>query len=157
MTQATVKLWGTDIGYVHLSKDRQFADFEYRPDFLRSGIEVAPVRMPLASRLYRFPELSFRSFHGLPGLLADSLTDKFGNAVIDTWLATRGRKPESFNAVERLCYIGTRGMGALEFQPVIVKQVQSVVSRWCDYADEVGVHSYQRDKIQPTLRLSKFR
>lgn len=121
MTQATVKLWGTDIGYVHLSKDRQFADFEYTPDFLRSGIEVAPVRMPLASRLYRFPELAFRSFHGLPGLLADSLPDKFGNAVIDTWLATRGRKPESFNAVERLCYIGNRGMGALEFHPAIVR------------------------------------
>jgi len=116
-TQAIVRLWGTDIGYVTLNADRQIADFEYDRDFLRSGIEVSPLRMPLASRIYQFPELSLKSFRGLPGLLADSLPDKFGNAIIDTWLATNGRTPESFNAVERLCYIGTRGMGALEFKP----------------------------------------
>lgn len=117
MNQATVRLWGTDIGYVTFDSDRQMADFEYDRDFLRSGIEVSPLRMPLASRVYQFPELSLRSFRGLPGLLADSLPDKFGNAIIDTWLATQGRKPETFHAVERLCYIGTRGMGALEFKP----------------------------------------
>lgn len=117
MTRATVRLWDTDIGYVTLDSERQIADFEYARDFLRSGIEVSPLRMPLASRVYQFPELSLKSFRGLPGLLADSLPDKFGNAIIDTWLATKGRKPESFNAVERLCYIGTRGMGALEFRP----------------------------------------
>lgn len=116
-TQATVRLWGTDIGYVTLNPDRLVAAFEYDRDFLRSGVEVSPIRMPLASRIYQFPELSLKSFHGLPGLLADSLPDKFGNAIIDTWLATKGREPESFNAVERLCYIGTRGMGALEFRP----------------------------------------
>ncbi len=116
-TQATVRLWGTDIGYVSLNEDRQVADFEYDRDFLRSGIELSPHMMPLSSKVYRFPELSPKSFHGLPGLLADSLPDKFGNAIIDTWLATQGREPESFNAVERLCYIGTRGMGALEFRP----------------------------------------
>ena len=116
-TQATVRLWGTDIGYVALDDDRQIANFEYDRDFLRSGIEVSPLRVPLSSQVYRFPELSMKSFHGLPGLLADSLPDKFGNAIIDTWLATKGRTPESFNAVERLCYIGSRGMGALEFKP----------------------------------------
>lgn len=116
-SQATVRLWGTDIGYVTLDSERQTADFEYERNFLRSGIELSPLRMPLASRVYQFPELSLKSFHGLPGLLADSLPDKFGNAIIDTWLATTGRKPESFNAVERLCYIGNRGMGALEFRP----------------------------------------
>jgi serine/threonine-protein kinase HipA len=73
--------------------------------------------MPLSGQVYRFPALPRGTFHGLPGLLADSLPDKFGNALIDAWLATRGRTPESFNAVERLCYTGTRGMGALEFVP----------------------------------------
>jgi serine/threonine-protein kinase HipA len=73
--------------------------------------------MPLSERVYQFPALPRGTFHGLPGLLADSLPDKFGNALIDAWLATRGRTPESFNAVERLCYTGTRGMGALEFVP----------------------------------------
>lgn len=121
-THATVRLWNTDIGYVGLTEGRQVADFEYDLNFLRSGIELSPLHMPLTSKLYRFPELSMKSFHGLPGLLADSLPDKFGNAIIDTWLATEGRKPESFNAVERLCYIGTRGMGALEFRPELGKQ-----------------------------------
>jgi len=116
-THTTVRLWGTDIGYVTLSQDRQIADFEYDRDFLRSGIQLSPLQMPLTSQVYRFPELSLKSFHGLPGLLADSLPDKFGNAIIDTWLATKGQDPESFNAMERLCYIGTRGMGALEFRP----------------------------------------
>jgi serine/threonine-protein kinase HipA len=75
--------------------------------------------MPLSGRVYVFPDLPPVTFHGLPGLLADSLPDKFGNALIDTWLATQGRKSESFNAVERLCYTGSRGMGALEFAPAI--------------------------------------
>jgi len=117
VTTATVRLWGTDIGYVSLVEGEQLASFEYDRDLLRSGIELSPIRMPLSPQVYSFPELAFRSFRGLPGLLADSLPDKFGNAVIDTWLATQGRKPGSFNAVERLCYIGTRGMGALEFKP----------------------------------------
>lgn len=116
-SQATVRLWGTDIGYVSLNEGQQVVDFEYDRGFMKSGIEVAPIRMPIDSRIYRFPELSIKSFQGLPGLLADSLPDKFGNAIINTWLATTGREPESFNAVERLCYIGTRGMGALEFKP----------------------------------------
>ena len=75
--------------------------------------------MPLGDRVYTFPALPHYTFHGLPGLLADSLRDKFGNASIDAWLATQGRTPESFNAVERLCYTGTRDMGALEFAPAL--------------------------------------
>jgi serine/threonine-protein kinase HipA len=75
--------------------------------------------MPLSERVYEFPALPRNTFHGLPGLLADSLPDKFGNALIDAWLATQGRTPESFNAVERLCYTGIRGMGALEFAPAL--------------------------------------
>jgi serine/threonine-protein kinase HipA len=73
--------------------------------------------MPLRSSPYEFPSLARESFSGLPGLLADSLPDKFGNALIDAWLASRNRTPASFTPVERLCYIGTRGIGALEFQP----------------------------------------
>jgi serine/threonine-protein kinase HipA len=75
--------------------------------------------MPLSKKVYGFPQLPGETFHGLPGLLADSLPDKFGNALINAWLATQGRTPQSFNAVERLCYTGTRGMGALEFSPVL--------------------------------------
>ena len=116
-TLAQVKLWGTTIGAISLEDGSDIAAFQYDPAFARSGIEVSPIVMPLTDRVHLFPDLPRNTFHGLPGLLADSLPDKFGNALIDAWLATQGRTPESFNAVERLCYIGTRGMGALEYVP----------------------------------------
>lgn len=118
-TLAKVKLWGNTIGAVSLEDGRDHAAFEYAPAFVQSGIEVSPLTMPLARQVYVFPELPRRTFHGLPGLLVDSLPDKFGNTLISAWLATQGRTPESFNAVERLCYTGVRGMGALEFVPSI--------------------------------------
>lgn len=116
-TVAEVRLWGRRIAAASLEDGTGVAAFEYDREFARSGIEISPIVMPLSTRIYTFPSLPRVSFHGLPGLLADSLPDKFGNAVIDAWLATQGRKPASFNPVERLCYIGTRGMGALEFAP----------------------------------------
>jgi serine/threonine-protein kinase HipA len=116
---AEVQLWGRTIGAVSLEDGRQVAAFQYDPEFAGSGIELSPLVMPLSERVYEFPALPRNTFHGLPGLLADSLPDKFGNALIDAWLATQGRTPESFNAVERLCYTGIRGMGALEFAPAL--------------------------------------
>ena len=118
MTTATVKLWGTTVGYVAMDKDERFARFEYDPRFEGMGVELAPLMMPVqAKRIYQFTDLHPRSFHGMPGLLADSLPDKYGQRLIDVWLARTGRKPEDFNAVDRLCYTGQRGMGALEFEP----------------------------------------
>ncbi|MDA1372938.1 MAG: type II toxin-antitoxin system HipA family toxin [Proteobacteria bacterium] len=116
---AELRLWGRTIGAVSLADGEYVASFEYDPAFAQSGIEVSPVTMPLSRKIYRFPELTRQTFYGLPGLLADSLPDKFGNTLIDAWLARQGRIPSSYNAVERLCYIGERGMGALEFQPAI--------------------------------------
>src|SRR6201981_1762936 len=100
-----------------MEEDRDYASFQYDPEFAKSGIQISPLTMPLSERVYEFPELPRITFHGLPGLLADSLPDRFGNALIDAWLATQGRTAGDFNAVERLCYTGTRGMGALEFAP----------------------------------------
>ena len=117
MTVAAVELWGTRIGAVALTDSTGVAAFEYEPAFLASGIQLAPLMMPLEERVYSFPELPRRTFRGLPGLLADSLPDRFGNNLINAWLARQGRTPESFDAVERLCYTGQRGMGALEFMP----------------------------------------
>lgn len=116
-TLAEVQLWGRTIGAVSLGGNEETAAFEYDPAFRRSGIQVAPLTMPLSDRVFRFPELARETFYGLPGLLADSLPDKFGHRLIDAWLARQGRAPESMNAVERLCYTGRRGMGALEFRP----------------------------------------
>ena len=117
MTVAEIIMWGTKIGTVVFDRETGLGSFEYDPAFLSSGIEVSPLAMPLSRRVYAFPELARQSFHGLPGLLADSLPDKFGNAIIDAWLQSQGRSPSSFDPVERLCYTGSRGMGALEYVP----------------------------------------
>ncbi|MBU1145881.1 MAG: type II toxin-antitoxin system HipA family toxin [Firmicutes bacterium] len=114
---AKVKLWGTIIGYFTLDESKGFVSFEYEMNFLNSGIEVSPIKMPLSRKIYEFPELLNTSFKGVPGLISDSLPDKFGNAIIDRWLASQGRTSESFNVLERLCYTGKRGMGALEYEP----------------------------------------
>jgi serine/threonine-protein kinase HipA len=117
MTTATVTLWDTAIGYVSMNTNEQFARFEYDPLFVGSGMELAPMMMPLAAGIFRFPELHQRSFYGLPGLLADSLPDKYGHNLIHAWLARTGRNESEFNAVDRLCYVGERAMGALEYHP----------------------------------------
>jgi serine/threonine-protein kinase HipA len=139
-----VNLWGRTIGAVSLEDGAMTATFEYDRAFTRSGIEIAPLTMPLSGRLYSFPSLRPETFHGLPGLLADSLPDRFGNALIDAWLARSGRLPESFNAVERLCYTGSRGMGALEYAPAIRSgqsgSSQVEVGRLVELASEVLTH-----------------
>ena len=100
---AEVFLWGTRIGIIHQEEDQGYLSFEYDRDFLRSGIELSPIRMPLNGRVYSFPELAGGAFHGAPGLIADSLPDSFGNRVIERWLSEQGRSISDFNAVDRLC------------------------------------------------------
>lgn len=119
---ADVILWGKRIGCVVRREGVPYAEFEYDPDFVGCGIEPSPIEMPAASRIYRFPSLPEASFHGLPGLLSDSVPDKFGNAVIDVWLKTQGRAPGSLSPIERLCYTGSRGMGALEYRPSLFSE-----------------------------------
>ncbi|MBN2829470.1 MAG: type II toxin-antitoxin system HipA family toxin [Candidatus Cloacimonetes bacterium] len=116
-SNAKVNLWGSTIGAISWLEDKGIGVFQYDPDFAESNIRLAPLMMPLSKSPYSFPVLSKETFKGLPGMLADSLPDKFGNAIIDAWLASEGRTKDSFNPVERLCYIGKRGMGALEFEP----------------------------------------
>lgn len=120
MTLAEIHLYDTLIGAVAWDTAREIGVFEYDPGFLRSGIEVSPITQPLRAGRFSFPELPRETFKGLPGLLADSLPDKFGNLLINQWLTRQGRSPESFDPVERLCYLGTRAMGALEFRPAIL-------------------------------------
>jgi serine/threonine-protein kinase HipA len=122
MTSATIELYDTTIGAVTWDPERELGVFEYAPDFLGSGIEVSPITMPLGAGRFSFPNLPRETFKGLPGLLADSLPDKFGNLLIDQWLVHQGRRPESFDPVERLCYLGTRAMGALEFRPTLMPE-----------------------------------
>ncbi len=117
MTVAAVTLWGSRIAAVSIEQGAPYATFQYDPAFVRSGIEIAPLQMPLRAQPYRFPGLPQDAFSGLPGLLADSLPDRWGTALVNAWLAAQGRDQSSFDVVQRLCYVGTRAVGALEFQP----------------------------------------
>ena len=117
MTVAEVSLWGSRIAAVSIADGAEYVTFQYAPEFARGGVQVAPLHVPLRTQPYRFPGLPHDAFAGLPGLLVDSLPDRWGTALVNAWLAAQGRAQESFDVVQRLCYVGTRGMGALEFQP----------------------------------------
>jgi serine/threonine-protein kinase HipA len=125
INSAFISLWGERVGAIAWNVDTGIADFEYEPAFIRSGLDIAPLKMPISGangRIYSFPELrANQTFKGLPGLLADVLPDRYGNTLINTWLARAGRPADSMNPVEMLCFIGQRGMGALEFEPVVPK------------------------------------
>ncbi len=122
---ADVVLWGRKVATIIWKNNRGY--FEYTRPFQSSGIELSPIKMPLSDMSYSFGTLNQTTFNGLPGLLADSLPDKFGNKLINQWLERQGRSFEEFSPIERLCYIGTRGMGALEFQPTMgIKEEQSL-------------------------------
>ncbi|NQZ82183.1 MAG: type II toxin-antitoxin system HipA family toxin [Colwellia sp.] len=117
INRADVILWGLKVATIHWHENQGY--FEYSKEFQHSGIELSPLKMPLSAKSYSFTELSLETFKGLPGMLADSLPDKFGMKLIDQWLEIQGRAITSFSPVERLCYIGERGMGALEFRPTV--------------------------------------
>ena len=133
ITTAFVKIWDTLVGAVAWDEESRLASFEYDENFISKGWELAPIKMPLTSNktIFNFPDLrtkndQYNTFKGLPGLLADVLPDKYGNQLINTWLAQNGRPIDSMNPVETLCFIGSRGMGALEFEPAQFMTIQSV-------------------------------
>ncbi len=123
---ANVILWDKLVGAILWDEAREVASFEMDAAFVRQGIDIAPLTMPLQSAskgaIFQFPALPKETYQGLPGLLADALPDRFGGQLIDIWLASQGRARNSMNPVERLCYQGNRGMGALEFAPAIKQE-----------------------------------
>ena len=130
MNTAFVKIWGETVGAVAWDENKGIASFEYDSDFKKLNWNLSPLKMPIksAKSIFNFPELKkdknseFDTYKGLPGLLADVLPDKYGNQLINLWLAQQGRPQNSMNPVEMLCFIGTRGMGALEFEPAAFKK-----------------------------------
>ena len=130
MRVAEVKIWGRLVGAVAWDDQTGYATFEYDAGFKQLGWDLSPLKMPVSDqrRLFAFPELRatepsvLDTFKGLPGLLADALPDSYGNQLINQWLARQGRPQNSMNPIEMLCFIGTRGMGALEFEPVVLKE-----------------------------------
>lgn len=136
MNTAFVHIWGTMVGAVAWDDSAGLATFEYDSGFKNKNWDLSPLKMPLQAtkNIFNFPELKpgFNSpldtFKGLPGLLADVLPDKYGNQLINRWLAQNGRVPNSMNPVEMLCFIGTRGMGAMEFEPAALKESKRTFS-----------------------------
>jgi len=126
---AFVNIWGKRIGAIAWDKNSGTTSFEYDPKIIKLGWDLSPIKMPInqQERIFSFPELrkpkesEYDTFKGLPGLLADALPDKYGNQLINKWLAQNGRPANSMNPVEHLCFIGSRGMGALEFEPSQLK------------------------------------
>ena len=124
-----VKIWGELAGAIRWDESQQLGYFQYDSKFIEKGWDLSPIKMPIVqgSRIYSFSELrkgrneTEDTFKGLPGLLSDALPDKYGNKLINAWLAQQGRSEKSMNPVEKLCFIGTRGMGALEFDPADIK------------------------------------
>ena len=130
---AIVKLWGNVAGAIAWLDDRGYGVFEFEPEFLKRGLDISPIHMGLENSRkgdgkYSFPALNKETFLGLPGLLADALPDKFGNSIIDAWLARQGRDGADFSPVERLCYTGKRAMGALEFEPGVLDKFDASVA-----------------------------
>lgn len=143
---AEVKIWGELAGAVRWDSQQQLGYFQYDPRFLQKGWDLSPIKMPIAagSRIYSFPELgkgradTEDTFKGLPGMLSDVLPDKYGNRLINIWLAQQGRPENSMNPVEKLCFIGSRGMGALEFEPPQIKTNKNSFSLELDSLVEVA-------------------
>ncbi len=125
ITTAYINIWNKRVGAIAWDDSNGLASFEYETSFLANNWDLAPLKMPILGadkQVFSFPELRGTStFKGLPGLLADVLPDKYGNSLINAWLASNGRPADSMNPVELLCFIGQRGMGALEFEPVLPK------------------------------------
>lgn len=159
---AYVNIWDTLVGVVRWNGDKNIADFQYDKQFLEKKWDLSPIKMPLSSgdRVYRFPELQRRgndtvedTFKGLPGLIADSLPDKYGNQLIESWLARNGRGPNSMNPVEKLCFIGNRGMGALEFEPAHMKASKNTFAVEIDNLIEIArTMLSKREKVTANLK-----
>ncbi len=116
---ALIYLWNYRVGAIAWNKNNGIGSFEYDPEFISLNLDLSPIKMPLSNKqIYSFPEhRNNNTFKGLPGLVADVLPDKYGNALINAWLQKNKRPSNSLNPIETLCFIGNRGMGALEFKP----------------------------------------
>ena len=151
MNVAWVRVWGRRAGAVAWDERSGLATFEFLPEFKASGYDLAPIMMPLKDRRrsFAFPMHRVKgageldAFRGLPGLLADALPDRYGTQLINLWLARQGRPMDSMNPVEILCFMGTRAMGALEFEPTTFDESTGDVAVEVDALVEVAREALQ--------------
>lgn len=165
---AYVNIWNKRVGAVAWNDTDGMASFEYDPDFVDTGLELSPIMMPLGeSRNYRFSEhRNTNTFKGLPGMLADVLPDKYGNAMINQWLLRNNRPANSINPVETLCFIGERAMGALEFEPTLPeitgRSIKLEIAELIDITSKIlsgrqefltNLHEEQEKALQAILKI----
>lgn len=112
-----IRLWGKPLGAMRWDSANQIAEFNYHDDFIASGLAVSPFMAPLTDEVYLGNRTE--AFAGLPEFIADSLPDKFGNAIISAYFETEGISGAALTPLDKLAYIGDRAMGALTFHPVI--------------------------------------
>ena len=164
---ARVEMHGQLVGALAYDEKTNLCAFEFDPDWLKAGVEISPIHMPLAKTIYQFPALPKETYKGLPGVFSDTLPDDFGNAIIDAWLTRSGRDKNSFTALERLLYTGARGMGALEYLPAIngvsnkstkielnelVDVIQSIVDQRSNLAQSIEDHN-RKDAMAAILQV----
>lgn len=160
MIGAQIKIWGIDVGGVIWDKDKNLAVFEFDKNFPNHNIDLSPIAMPLTDvlngeRIYSFPTLNTETFHKLPGMLADSLPDKFGNQLIDMWLAQKGRSADGFSPIERLCYVGSRGMGALEYSPTIHEKADQEDIQLAELVEVASEVMAQKETLKTSFNTDK--
>lgn len=155
LNHAEVRLSGETVGEVHMTKD-DFAEFKYDSDFIaKGGAELSPVMMPLSSKSYCFRELSKAAFHGLPGLLSDSLPDRFGSQLSALWLNRIGKTESDFNIIDRLCYTGKLGMGALEYFPLVDEEDSEDIAQ-NETEESVAIGERAARKSAKKVNIQKF-
>ncbi len=125
MKSKQITIWGKDVGNIIWDDQRNFGTFQYSTSILDIGLQLSPLTMPLREQSYGFPDLAFNTFLGLPGLLSDSLPDKFGNSIIRAWLKVHQIPEISFRSIDRLSLIGNRGLGALEYSSPLLNSISN--------------------------------
>ena len=164
---SSVRYGELDVGAISFNTETGLGSFEYEPRFVRTGLELSPLKMPLSASIYSFPEADPEVFHGLPGMIADSLPDDFGSAVLAAWTASQGRSTADITPIELLKYIGQRGMGALTYHPAerrkglnasqqvdiesLVAVAQKVLDERADFGVQLGTHGREDEDAMLAL------
>jgi serine/threonine-protein kinase HipA len=153
-----VFLWNTLVGYLGYSSDqKQFATFEYDSEFMKSGIQIAPIYLRYPPGVFTFDFLNYKSFKGVPGFIADSLPDRYGNQLIDLYMAEKNIPPNEITTLDRLLYVADRGMGALEYRPSKTLPLQKCALNLKELSELAEMVKNKKAALQEKLKSSKER
>ncbi|WP_241648586.1 type II toxin-antitoxin system HipA family toxin [Rosenbergiella collisarenosi] len=155
---------GIPVGYLAYISESGFATFEYTKEWQKEGFSLSPIHLPINNQIFTFPTLAFDTFRGLPAVFADSLPDDFGNSLINAWLTRKGLDKSQFLALDRLLYTGTRGMGALEYQPtnndleidsqpILIDELVIMAQKVLDSRDELQLNDYEESSLAKLLQI----